>query len=338
MPKTIELDPSLNAAQLSLTQIPIIDVSPLRGGPGKESMVEAIGHACREIGFFYAVNHGIPAAQIDAVYEQAKRLFALPDAEKEKVAIEHSACHRGWFRVGGENLDPAKQPEGDLKEGFKIGRDLPPDHERVIAGLPLHGPNLWPDLPGWQDIMQGYYDAMVDLGRKMLGAFALSLALSEDFFAPWLGITMTTLGPLHYPPQRGRITEARLGAGAHTDFGCLTLLHQDPSGGLQVRRRDGLWIDAPPVPGSFVVNIGDMMERWTNGVFCSTPHRVINVSGSDRFSLPFFFDPDFYAPVACLPTCLAAGDTPKYAPTTAGAHLLEKIDESFMYHQDKDDI
>ena len=167
----------------------------------------------------------------------------------------------------------------------------------------------------------------------MLGAFALALGLDESFFAPWLDVTMTTLGPLHYPPQRGRISEAQLGAGAHTDYGCLTLLHQDSSGGLQVRRRDGLWIDAPPIPGSFVVNIGDMMERWTNGVFCSTPHRVINISGGDRYSLPFFFDPDFYAPVECLPTCLGPGEVAKFKPTTAGQHLLEKIEESFSYQK-----
>jgi isopenicillin N synthase-like dioxygenase len=331
MSHTIELDVSLQAARLDAGQIPVIDVSPLRGGPGREAMVAAIGAACRNIGFFYAVGHGVPPEQIDAVYAAAKTFFALPVAEKSKIAIEHSACHRGWFQLGGENLDPAKQAEGDFKEGIKIGRDLPLSHARVVAGLPLHGPNQWPELPGWKAVMQGYYDEMVALGRLMLGAFAEALGLGAEFFEPWLGITMTTLGPLHYPPQTGRITEGRIGAGAHTDYGCLTLLNQDASGGVQVKRRDGVWIDAPPVPGSFVVNIGDMMERWTNGVFCSTPHRVINVSGGDRYSLPFFFDPDFYAPVECLPTCLGVGEAPKYAPTTAGRHMLDMIASSFEY-------
>jgi isopenicillin N synthase-like dioxygenase len=333
MNHTIELDPALQAARLSVAQIPVIDVSALRGGTRTE-MVEAIGKACREIGFFYAVGHGVDEAQIAAVYAEAKRFFDLPVAEKEKIAIERSACHRGWFRLGGENLDPAKQAEGDFKEGLKIGRDLATSHERVLAGLPLHGPNQWPELPGWQAVMQGYYDEMVELGRLMIGAFAEALGLEREFFAPWLGVTMTTLGALHYPPQLGRITEGRIGAGAHTDYGCLTLLHQDVSGGLQVKRRDGVWIDAPPVPGSFVVNIGDMMERWTNGVFCSTPHRVVNVSGGDRYSLPFFFDPDFYAPVACLSTCLGAGEVARYAPTTAGQHMLDMIAASFEYQRD----
>ncbi len=325
----IVVDQGLQAARLDA--VPVIDISPLRGGPDKADMVAAIGQACREIGFFYAINHGVEQAQIDAVYAQAKRFFDLPVAQKELCAIEHSSCHRGWFRLGGENLDPARQDQGDFKEGYKIGRDLPPSHARVQAGLPLHGPNLWPDLPGWRDVMQNYYDTMVDLGRQLIGAFALALSLPEDFFAPWLDITMTTLGPLHYPPQRGHVSAAQIGAGAHTDFGCLTLLHQDASGGLQVCRRDGLWIEAPPVPGSFVVNIGDMMERWTNGVFRSTLHRVVNVSGRERYSLPFFFDPDFYTPVECLPTCLGADGVAHYPPTTAGAHLLEKIAESFAY-------
>lgn len=331
MSQTIELVPSLRAARLSVAQIPVIDISPLRGAPGRAEMVAAIGRACREIGFFYAVNHGVAQGQIDEVYAQAKRFFGQPVAEKEKIAIERSACHRGWFRLGAENLDPAQQAVGDFKEGLKIGRDLPPDHERVLAGLPLHGPNQWPELPGWREVMQGYYDEMVGLGRLMMGGFAEALGLDAGFFEPWLGITMTTLAPLHYPPQTGLITEGQIGAGAHTDYGCFTLLHQDEAGGLQVRRRDGVWIDAPPVPGSFVVNIGDMLERWTNGVFCSTLHRVVNVSGRDRYSLPFFFDPDFYAPVECLETCLGAGEEARFKPTTAGAHMLEKIAESFEY-------
>lgn len=332
MPDTIELAPGLTAARLDA--IPVIDIAPLLAG--NMAPAEAIGRACREIGFFYITNHGIPQALIDSVYAEAKRFFSLPPEEKEKSAIEHSACHRGWFRVGGENLDPEKQKQtGDLKEGFKIGRDLPLDHERVKAGLPLHGPDIWPDLPGWREVMQDYYDRLVELGKTILSAFAVSLGLEKNHFEPWLGITMTTLGPLHYPPQTGRITEAQLGAGKHTDYGCLTLLHQDSSGGLQVQGLDGRWIDAPPIPGTFVVNIGDMMERWTNGVFRSTPHRVINISGHERYSLPFFFDPDFYAPVECLPTCLKPGETPKYPPTTAGQHLLDMINASFKYHQEK---
>jgi isopenicillin N synthase-like dioxygenase len=336
MSDSIQLDPGLVAARVPISQIPMIDLAPfLRGTAAQRAEVaRRIGDACRNIGFFYIINHGVPETLIAETFAESKRFFALPPETKAEVAIERSACHRGYFSTGGENLDPAKQrTTGDLKEGYKIGRDLGPDHPLVRANTPLHGPNQWPDLPGWREIMTAYYDAMEALGREMLHAFALSLNIPEKNFDGWLTAPMTTLGPLHYPPQRGHITEAQLGAGAHTDYGCLTLLAQDDAGGLQVRNGAGQWLDAPPLPGSFVVNIGDMMERWTNGVFTSTPHRVINISGRERYSLPFFFDPDFYTPVSCLETCL--GDGPKFPPTTAGQHLLDKINASFTYHKAK---
>ncbi|GLR67694.1 2OG-Fe(II) oxygenase [Acidocella aquatica] len=338
MADTTQLDPGLIPQQVLPDQIPVIDLAPFRHGTlaEKAQVAAKIGAACRNTGFFYIVNHGVPPELVADVYAQAKRFFALPPAQKAQIAIEKSPCHRGWFQVGGENLDPRKQTQnGDLKEGIKIGNDLPPTHPLVLANTPLHGPNQWPDLPGWRAVMQNYFSAMESLGRELLHSFALALGLTETYFDRWLSTPMTTLGPLHYPPQRGHITEAQLGAGAHTDFGCLTILAQDDTGGLQVRGKSGAWLAAPPIPGSFVVNIGDMMERWTNGVFASTLHRVVNASGRERYSIPFFFDPDFATPVECLPTCLAPGETPKYPPTTAGRHLLDKINESFAYHQEK---
>jgi isopenicillin N synthase-like dioxygenase len=336
MSDAIQLDASLAVAKIALTEIPVIDFAPfLRGAPAERAKVaKTIGEACRNIGFFYVTNHGVPDSLVTETFAEAKRFFSLPESVKAEVAIEHSSCHRGYFSTGGENLDPAKQKTGDLKEGYKIGRDLQADHPLVRAGTPLHGPNQWPsNLPGWRQTMTAYYDAMERLGREMLHAFALSLGLAETYFDAWLTAPMTTLGPLHYPPQTGHITEAQLGAGAHTDYGCLTLLAQDDAGGLQVRNASGQWVAADPVPSSFVVNIGDMMERWTNGVFTSTLHRVINASGRERYSLPFFFDPDFHTPVACLDTCLGAGA--KYPPITAGQHLLDKINASFIYHNAK---
>jgi isopenicillin N synthase-like dioxygenase len=330
MTNQAQLAPELHAVQLSRAEIPLVDLTLPRA-----ALVAALGAACREVGFFYITGHGVPAWQVTETFDTAKRFFAQPESVKAEIAIEHSAVHRGWFRVGGENLDPARQAQGDHKEGVKIGRDLGADHPLVRAGTPLHGPNQWPAMPGFCEVMTSYYEAMEALGRRLMGLFADSLGMPADFFAPWLTAPMTTLGPLHYPPQRGLITQAQIGAGAHTDFGCLTILAQDDVAGLQVLAKSGQWLAAPPLPGTFVVNIGDMMERWTNGVFTSTLHRVVNASGRERFSLPFFFDPDFAAPVACLPTCLAPGEMPKYPPTTAGAHLLAKIDESFAYHKAK---
>ncbi|HEX6103400.1 MAG TPA: 2-oxoglutarate and iron-dependent oxygenase domain-containing protein [Alphaproteobacteria bacterium] len=330
-----QLDDSLTGARVALEEVPVVDFRPFLSGKEAERKRVAleIGRACRDIGFFYIVNSGVPQQLVDRLFAEAKRFFALPPERKAEIAIERSKCHRGWFALGGENLDPAKQKEaGDYKEGIKIGRDLPLDHPLVRAGLPLHGPNQWPSgLPGWKEAMQEGYDALGQLGRELMHAFALALELPESHFDRWLTGPMATLGPLHYPPQSGRITEARIGAGAHTDFGCLTILAQDPVGGLQVRNSAKRWIDAPFVPGSFVVNIGDMMERWTNGVFASTLHRVINSSGQDRYSLPFFFDPDFNADLTVLETCTGPGNPPKYPPTTGGQHLLDRINATFDY-------
>jgi len=333
------LDPSLAGERVALEAVPVIDFGPFREGTAEQrrAVARAIGEACRNIGFFYIVNHGVAAALIERTVAAARAFFALPAERKAEIAIEKSKCHRGWFQLGGENLDPAKQKAaGDLKEGIKIGRDLPPTHPLVLSGLPLHGPDQWPGgLPGWQETMLACYGALGLLGREIMQAFALALELPESFFDKWLTGPMATLGPLHYPPQSGRITEARLGAGAHTDFGCLTILWQDQAGGLQVKNLAGQWIDAPPIEGSFVVNIGDMMARWTNDLFTSTYHRVINTSGRDRYSMPFFFDPDFNADLTALPTCVGPGRPARYPPTTGGQHLLDRINETFDYHREK---
>lgn len=334
-----QLDAALVGRRLPVEAVPVVDFAQFRDGSPEERRETArqIGEACRNIGFFYVVGHGVDRQTLDAVFEAARRFFSLPPERKAEIAIEKSTCHRGYFALGGENLDPKQQKEtGDFKEGIKIGRDLPPDHPLVVAGTPLHGPNQWPSgLPDWQETMQAGYDALSGLGREIMHAFALALELPEDHFDRWLDGPMATLGPLHYPPQTGAITQARLGAGAHTDFGCLTILAQDPVGGLQVRNAAGDWIDAPWIEDSFVVNIGDMMERWTNGIFSSTQHRVINRSGRDRYSLPFFYDPAFDADLTVLETCQGPDRPPKYPPTTGGQHLLDRINETFDYHRDK---
>ena len=337
---TADLDDSLIGARVPLEAIPVIDFGPFLSGDrqARKAVAREVGRACRNIGFFYIKNHGIDPTLVERVFAEAKRFFDQPKAIKDQISITQSACHRGYFAQGEENLDPAKQQyDGDLKEGIKIGRDLGLDDPLVVAGTPLHGPNLWPDnLPGWQDTMQSYYDALCALGREIMHAFALALELPEDHFDDALqGATMATLGPLHYPPQTGKITEAQIGAGAHTDFGCLTILAQDPTGGLQVRNSAGEWISAPAIEGTFVVNIGDMMARWSNDIFASTKHRVINSSGKDRYSLPFFYDPRFHADVVCLETCQSPDRPARYAPTTSGQHLLDMINATFDYHSKK---
>ena len=265
--------------------------------------------------------------------------FALPAEVKARIAIEQSSCHRGWFAVGGENLDPAKQTyAGDFKEGIKIGQDLPTNHRFVVDRVPLHGPNQWPaDPAAFTPTLREYFGVMTSLGRRIVSAFALVLELPEDYFEQYFTTPMATAGPLHYPPHDGTVTEEQLGAGAHTDYGAVTLLAQDDVGGLQVRNVDGRWLNVPPIRDAFVVNVGDMMARWTNDLFTSTVHRVINTSGRERYSIPFFFDPNYDAGVTALPSCVTVDRPARYAPTTAIGHLLERIDASFAYRTDETD-
>jgi isopenicillin N synthase-like dioxygenase len=330
-----EVGSALHATSVALDEIPVIDFGPFLWGDDAARRVVAaqIGDACRNIGFFYVANHAVPWATVERFFGLCAEFFAQPVEVKRAIAIEQSTCHRGWFSVGTENLDPAKQTvDGDLKEGIKIGQDLPANHVYVAEGVALHGPNQWPARPAdFTPTARELIGLLTNLGRHVMHAMAMALQLDEAYFDDRLTLPMCTLGPLHYPPQRGQVTEAQLGAGAHTDFGCITLLAQHNVGGLQVRRSDGTWIAAPPIPGTFVVNIGDMMARWSNDVFCSTVHRVVNTSGQERYSMPFFFDPNFDADVSCLPTCATADRPARYATTTGLAHLQEKINESFAY-------
>ncbi len=331
--------PSLAASLLTeraaLNEVPLIDIGPFLHGDAADraDVARRIGDACKDIGFFAITNHGVHASLVQRAFDVCVEFFALPDAEKERIAIEQSACHRGWFRVGGENLDPAKQADaGDFKEGIKIGQDLPATHPYVVAGLDLHGPNLWPaNPPSFVPTMREYHGVMTSLGRRLVQAFAIALEMPEDFFDHAFDVSMATAGPLHYPPQTGEITEAQLGAGAHTDYGALTMLAQDETGGLQVRNASGVWIDVAPIPGAFVVNVGDMMARWTNNVFTSTMHRVINTSGRHRYSIPFFFDPSHDTDVRAVSSCVTDERPAQFTPTTSLGHLMERINATFNY-------
>ncbi len=335
MVQATEAATGLAGKRLPFEAIPVIDFAPFLTGDAatRRRVAREIGRACAEVGFFYVRNHGVPDDLTDATVAESKRFFTLPRAEKAKISVTRSKNHRGYFATGEENLDPKKQKGGDFKEGVNIGRDLSAADPDVRAGKPLHGPNQWPDLSGWREQMMRQFQAMQDLGTKLLAAFALALDLPEDFFADKISRPLTTLRLLHYPPQTGQITEAQLGAGAHSDFGAFTMLWQDEVGGLQVKNSAGEFIDAVPVAGSFVVNIGDMLARWTNDRFASTTHRVINASGRERYSMAFFFDPNFDADISALPTCLAPGEAPHYPPTTGGQHLLDMINATFEYRQ-----
>lgn len=309
--------------------LPIIDISPL-SQPNTEAwqdVITQIDKACRELGFFYITGHGIPQSQFDYIESKAQALFSLPEADKQAISIESSANHRGWGRLSAEKLDP--QGELDCKESFDMALDLSPLHSQVNKCPKLYGPNQYPNLDGFTQAMNQHYSLTLDVGLKVLSAMALALEQSEDFFTQKFNFPVSVLRLLHYPSQHTSTN----GAGAHTDYGCITLLYQDSSGGLQVLNRNDEWIDAPPVPGSFVVNIGDLMQRWTNDIYRSTKHRVSSpTTGKTRFSMPFFVEPDFDTVVTTLPKCVAEKDNHnQYSPITAGDWILSRFEDTYSY-------
>jgi isopenicillin N synthase-like dioxygenase len=276
--------------------LPRIDVGPLVTGRGdREAVAAAIGAACRDVGFFYAVGHGVDPVLEARLVAESRRFFALPLEARAEIAMERGGrAWRGWFPLGGE----LTSGRPDEKEGVYFGAELPAGHPLVAAGTPLHGPNLFPrELPGFRAAVLEYMDAMTRLGHCLMAGISLSLGLPERYFAErYTGEPTTLFRVFRYPPSSG---EAAWGVGEHTDYGVLTILKQDEAGGLEVRARSG-WLAAPPLAGSFVCNIGDMLDRMTRGLYRSTPHRVRNAAPRDRLSFPFFFDPGWNAVVEPL--------------------------------------
>jgi len=291
------------------------------------AVAAAIGDAARNIGFFYVSRHGIDADLVASVFDGAHRFFALSLEVKQRQSIARSPHNRGYVALEQENLDPDKP--ADLKEAFNIGLELAADDPRVVGGEPFRGVNLWPELPGWRETMLAYYDAVWALGRRLHRAIALDLGLDAGYFEDKLDQPMATLRLLRYPPQAAPPASGQVGAGAHYDYGDITLLLTDEVAGLEVRRRDGEWIAAPHVDGAFVCNIGDCLMRWTNDVYVSTPHRVVNRGGRERYSVAFFLDPNPDAEVACLPTCRSAGQPPRYPAIAAGDYLRQRLDATY---------
>jgi isopenicillin N synthase-like dioxygenase len=304
------------------TNFPILDVRLLRGDPAAQDAAgRCIRDASTDTGFFYIANHGIDPALIAAVLAESRAFFAQDEAAKLRVDKALSGCNRGYEPMRAQVLEAGAPP--DVKEGFYLGQDLAADDPRVLAGRFNHGPNLYPPaMPGFRATMDRYMAEMTGLSYLLMRGLALSLGLPAEYFAPFCADPLVILRLLHYPPQPADPLPDEKGCGAHTDWGCLTLLYQDNAGGLQVLSR-GEWIDAPPLPDTFVINLGDMVARWTNDRYRSTLHRVVNLSGRDRYSIPFFFEGNADHQVACLPTCHDEADPPRYAPVSVTDHLLE---------------
>jgi len=312
--------------------IPLIDLAPFRRGVlgAKAETARAIARALESIGFFAICNHGLDDAAVDRALAAGRQFFALPLAEK--LAVKISPAHRGYMPMSDQHRAEAGRP--NLSESFLVGSALAPDDPDVRAGKPMHGPNQWPPRPAaLRPTLDAYYEEATQLGYRLVELFEAALELPEGYFRASFGRHMGFIRALHYPEAPQPRPADLFGAAPHSDFGFLTIVTQDDAGGLQVRRRDGVWIDAPRLPGAAVVNVGDMLMRWTNDRFVSTPHRVLNPVGRERYSLAFFFDPAFDTVVECLPTCQGPGNPARYPRTTWGDYLTQRFDANHAYRK-----
>ena len=312
--------------------IPLIDLAgalPM-GAPRGAEVAAQLRKACMGPGFFYVTHHGVPQERIAQQFALAARFFDLPLADKQAISLHQSPSMRGYESLGGQTLDAAARP--DLKESFYCGLDYPQDHPYVQRGYHSYGTNQWPaPLPALAPQCRAYIAAMQALALRLMQLMALSLDLPEDYFDHTHQNPMLTLRLLRYPPHPEGADALTFGAGEHTDWGAITLLAQDHHGGLEVKLPSGEWVAATPVQGALVVNLGDMIPRWTNGLYRSNPHRVRNVhsAGAPRHSIPFFYTPDYEAQVSPVATCVPAGEAPRYAPCTVGEHLQAMYQKTY---------
>jgi isopenicillin N synthase-like dioxygenase len=320
---------------LGSDSIPVIDIRPLPG-QGADAVARAIGEACRRHGFFYIVGHGWKPEIFESLDRASRAFFALPLSEKMSLSMDKGgAAWRGYFPIGAE----LTSGQADLKEGLYLGTELTLDHPAVQAGLPLHGPNLFPDaVPELKTAVLEYMKSLTAIAHRVMEGLALSLGLQASYFYEhYTQDPLILFRIFHYPSGQGPAKADQWGVGEHTDYGLLTILKQDSIGGLQIKSQ-GEWIDAPVIADSFVCNIGDMLERMTGGLYRSTLHRVKNLSGQSRFSYPFFFDPNFNASVAAIDTRGAPVGleqdrwdhaNPHSFQGTYGDYLLQKIGKVF---------
>jgi len=309
--------------------IPVIDIS----GPEAEA-ARAIAKACREIGFFYVAGHGVPEDLIARQFAAARAVFTVPEAEKQALHMRNSESAAGFEPIGGQILDSQEEDgaiaPADLKESFYCTTNHPDEHPR--APTDAKGRNQWPDLPGFREQTLAYGEAVQTLGNRLLELLALSLDLPADWFKPYYEGAAAKLRMLRYPPQKADAEYNQIGAGAHTDWGGITLLAQDDLGGLEVCDVNGTWVAAAPIPGTFVINLGDLMMRWTNGRYASNLHRVRNnQSKADRYSIPLFYSPRNDAVIEPIPACVDAANPRRFATCTAGEHVREMFRRSYGY-------
>lgn len=302
-------------------RIPIVDIGGLYSDdPAAKARVAAeIGAACDEIGFFYAVGHPVPAARIDDAFRLADEFFALP--MERKLLVKADKNNRG-YREAMDGIH--RNGIANSKDSFDLGYPVAADDPEVVAGTPLYAPNNWPALPGFEAAVEGYYRDALAVGMKVLEGFAIYLGQEPDFFARHFSRPIADMVINHYFGVGDAMRASDQASGAHTDHGIVTVLCQDSSGGLQVMGRDGAWIDAAPVPGAFVINVGELMKRWTNGRFVATVHQVVHFQSKPRYSLALFCNPDYRTVVDPRALGVAAAEA-KYPPVLSGDFLVSRF-------------
>ena len=315
------------ARQIDADLIPVIDIGPLRDGSGADAVAAALHKASREVGFLYVANHGLSQVTLSAARETALSFFRR--AEEEKAGAKVNAKHRGWLAAGGAKMQDDARP--DLKESFIWGFQdadghTPEDH-------PLRGANNWPGFaPELESAAMAWFTGAHEVAGHLMRGFALGLGKPEDFFQRTTAKPMSRASFVYYPPQPPEMGEEQFGVGPHTDFGVLTVLGQDDVGGLQVQDLNGDWVAAPPIPGTLVVNVGDLLARWTNDEYRSTPHRVVNASGRERLSLVLAYDPE---PETIIdPREVFGWDVETaHEPITCGDYLEWRFAKAFAYRK-----
>jgi isopenicillin N synthase-like dioxygenase len=319
--------------------VPSIDLGASNPGTeaGKLARAREIARACEEVGFFKIRGHGVPQALVDRAFATASAFFSNPQQVKDRFRPPKSSSARGYHALRTKNLAKTLGYDNppDLREQFYIGPlvSRAAEFSHIPGAAELYAENLWPDAPAeYRDVFAAYYKSLESLGQTLMRVFAVALGADERFFDDKIDRHFSTLPVNHYPEPDGEPLPNQIRAGEHTDFGSLTILAvSERAGGLQVKLRDGSWLDVTAKPGEFIVNIGDMMQRWTNDRWLSNVHRVVNPpadrrSGSRRMSMGYFLHPNYDAEIACLPTCSGPDNPPRYPPVRAGDMMRQKLE------------
>ena len=326
---------------MSQSTVPVIDLSwRYQGETQRQALVSNLSSACRDLGFLIIGGTGVATEIIDNAVHESRQFFALAKTAKHSVARPHPSHIRGYVGVGAESLSQLEREQAppDLKELFDVGPlEVPPNdpYYKVACAGASFAPNVWPaNLPTLQSALSVYYRAMETLARELSQLFASALSLPTDYFDSKIDRHISILRANYYPRQLTTPLSRQLRAGGHTDYTAFTILWQEAvrGGGLQIRDRGGEWLDVPALPGTFVVNIGDTLARWTNDNWVSTMHRVVNppveiAAESDRLSLVYFFQPNYDAIIECVPSCRGPDQPPRYAPIANGDFLALKFAE-----------